>query len=274
MPNLDLRPFHIQHPEKLQWIFPHTQVPENTSVEEHVISKITSSSLRSLFRKTDELLAEQHIAKDFHELTEAEYLQWLTYYQQKMTELGYEVVAQPQWFSQKYTGGKVVEGLFFTQIHSEKKNTVGSGVIVIEPQQKATLAFKASERLNLSSRSNSSLGSFIDYCFLVEMVRRQIPIISGGSSPNHFVVGENLGYIDYKLRFYIPQQAAESQLSTTLEIPKPGDTVFCFGQDSDQDLNLYIFHPEGQPPTIDLNPFQHEAFQTIQLPYQPNQVIG
>ncbi len=249
--DFSLTPFDITRTEKVAWRFP------SVTTEEEILEKIISKSQRSFLRVSEGLLTSYGITWELKSLTLAEFEAWLPYYQSKMSELDYDILANSEWYQSRAAQGKTIEGLFMHQ--GEKM--VGSGIFVIEGTNKATFAFKASERLDLSNRANASLGSIIDFFFIREMVKRRIAIISAGKSRNAFGVINSLGYLDYKMKFgYRPTFPDGTEFVKSVPLNEKGAVVF-YGKKADQ-IALYAFKPQGSQIT-----FEQARFGTPELPF-------
>jgi|GEM_PF-875752 len=251
---LPLYHFQLSRPEKVRW-FINADQPD-------ALTLIKSSSLRKFLNKADAVLATQQITWELHPLTEQEYLNWLPYYRQKMSELKFEPLARESWYAEKISQGKIVEGIFFHQLINGVKSMIGSGVFVIEPQKRASFAYKASEHLNLSNEAFSSLGVIIDYIFLKEMLGRRLPQISAGKSGNAFGVFETYGYPVYKLRLgYEPQVAEDSPLVPWAPVNEGGAAMF-YALNQNQQLGLYFFHPAGLKLEL-----EHKHYASVNHPF-------
>jgi hypothetical protein len=251
MPNtFDLQQFNISRPEKMRWRF--------NLVNNEVLASIKSKSTRNFLKKIPEILEKNAIKYEFVSLELEQYLSWLSFYREKMQENKYEVLATEDWFTENQQKGHQLFGLFFYQDHK----MVGGGIIKVSNQQLATLSFKASERMDLSSQTNSNFGSIIDYLFLQTMVEKGITTISGGQSRNAFGVINTLGYLDYKLRFgYLPQVPPKAELITTVPLNEEGWVLF-YGLKNDQ-LSLFAITSNEYQGT-----FEVARFSTPDLPFE------
>jgi hypothetical protein len=251
MNEIDLKQYGILRSEKVSWRFPES--PED------VLSHIKSKGLRKFLRSAKEILAEKGIRYESKVLSDEDFENWLPYYVEKMTENEYQVIATMEWLQKKREANlTTVEGIFFYQ----NDKLVGSAIFTRNGQEKATMAFKASDRINLSSESNSSLGATIDYLFLDEMVTKKITLISAGRSKNAFGVANTFGYLDYKLRFgYEPQNDPKSPLLDSVPVNEEGVVLF-FGVKEGK-LSMY----ELKPKTF-TKEFEQARFATPELPFE------
>ncbi len=206
----------FSRPHRVRWFF--------TGDRENCLAAIRSKSLRKFLSQADEHMAAHGITWTFAPITKETYLKWLPYYTEKMRELRHDVLAKPEWYDERTADGKTVHGLFFY-----KENTmVGSGIIT-ELNGTYTLAFKASEFLSLSSQSNSSLGSLIDFIFIRTLCEKNVSVICGGRSYNAFGAETTLGYLEFKTNFYTPRFIADEEIFTTLPLPEdPAASCACF----------------------------------------------
>ncbi len=249
MTELNLAPFGITRSEKVVWRFPEQA--------KDVLENIKSKSLRKFLRNAKEALATKSIRYEYKVLSDQDFIDWLPYYTEKMTENGYQIIASTEWLQKKRDAGLTVEGMFF---YKDDK-LVGTGIFTKDQSEKATFAFKASDRIDLSNEANSSLGAVIDYLFLDEMVQKQVKIISAGRSKNAFGVLNSFGYLDYKLRFgYQPSVDPLSPLLETVPVNEQGVILF-YGL-KDNKLALYEFKPKG----FEIQ-FEQARFATPELPF-------
>lgn len=231
----DLAPFNLQRPEHVVWRFDQ-KLP--TALE-----NIQSKSLRSFLSKTDQVLAEQHIEYVYQPVDRETFAKWLNFYRAQMESNEYDVLANLDWYDHRIQNGRVIEGVFFYR----DGEMVGSGIITKTGSEKATLALKASQRIDISNHKNASLGAMIDYLFLNEMVKQQIPIISGGKSRNAFGVINTLGYVEYKMRFgfkpFLPPQTPQV---STVQLNEEGYVVF-FTENDQHQPQAYFIRPTNAP---------------------------
>lgn len=248
---LNLRPYQITRPEKTLWRFAHV------SNEEELLLAIKSKSLRSFLRKVDATLERNQVRCEQGEISATEFQNWLDYYRSKMTENEFEVIASPEWYVERKELGRKIEKIFFYQ----QDQLIGSGIVTKEDGKRITLAFKASDRLDLSNEPNSSIGAVVDFFFLRTGVREQFPIISSGRSRNAFGVINTLGYLDYRLRFgYCPTQPEDSPVLDEVPVNEEGVVIF-FGYQNSQ-YCMFAVVPEH----LDIK-FDQARFATPELPF-------
>lgn len=235
MQTLDLTPYKLNRPEKITWRIPGVQNPTVDALE-----LIKSSSQRKFLRTSDAVLAENGITWEIVKLDRKRFVEWLPYYETRMSELEYRVLADEAWYDARIEKGKEVHGMFFYK----NGGLVCSGIFVIDGQEKATFAFKASERISLTNKDNSSIGSVIDYFFIREMIKRGIKIISAGRSRNAFGVHNTWGYLEYKLRFgYEPLIGEEVVREITAPLDEDGSVAFFALQEGI--IKLFFARPAG-----------------------------
>ncbi|NCN06947.1 MAG: hypothetical protein GW946_03860 [Candidatus Pacebacteria bacterium] len=218
MKELDLTPYNILRPEKLQWFFP------LVGSEEEILQNIKSKSLRSFLRKTENSLAEAGITWEQKWLTEQDFQAWLQYYKKKMVEQHFDIFATAAWYAEMISRGLTIGGIFLYQ--AEK--LVGSAIYTQTADHGLiTNHFKASEHLIGFRERNGSLGALVDFIFLRESIKTGRPQISTGRARNATGVFNMYGYIDYKLRFGTYPACIEgiANLSTT-PLSENGDVLF------------------------------------------------
>ncbi|MEO8581609.1 MAG: hypothetical protein ABI425_03405 [Patescibacteria group bacterium] len=244
--SIDLVEHHIARPEKVRWIFP--QSPD-------ILANMKSKGLRSFLARIEDVFTEQHITWKHLPMTRESFSEWLVYYAQKMQEQDHDVIATLDWFDEKRAEKKDVSGFFFYK----NDQPIGSAIQVMATDS-VSLAFKASERIELSSRGNSNLGSAIEYIFLKEAIATG-KIVSSGTSRNAFGVINNFGYLDFKLRFgYQPEPNMKYDLLNSVPIDEQGVVAF-FGLDQNQKGGFYVLHK----PTADIK-IVTEILQRTSLP--------
>ncbi len=254
MNTIDLTPYQVVRYEKTRWRFP--------STGGDVLATIKSKGLRDFLKNIDQVLATQNIISTYKKISRDEFAEWLSYYQTKMAEHQFDFIASLDWYDQKIKEGKTVEAVFF---HQQNK-MVASGIFLREGNHKATLAFKASDRLELTNKSNSSIGAVVDYFFLKTMREQHVEIISSGRSRNAFGVINTLGYLDYKLRFgYEPTPAKKSTLLYSVPVNEKGIILF-FGIHSEK-VALYALKPKDLQITFEQSRFASQELPFIELTY-------
>lgn len=255
MTNFDLTPLQLLRRKRVRWSYDGSRTD--------ILSSLRSKSLRKFLPKAEELLAEQGISWEVKALSEAEYLDWLPYYEKNMTLLQHDILAKPEWYSNKIAEGKQVLGVFF------KKNNefVGSGVMVQTGQEHISLAYKASDFISLSSQSNSSLGSVIDYFYLRHASEAGISSITGGHSYNAFGVETTLGYLEFKTNFYTP--VLEETEPAVAEMPVPESfekPVMFYGEKDSEPLKPILC-------VLTKTPIQEGQLNQYLVPNVPIQII-
>ncbi len=245
----NLQPLGIERSEKVRWRFPYQGGD--------VVECIQSKKLRAFLREVDSVLASQQITVSMQELSAADFEQWLPYYHEKMSELGYDELATPEWYQDRVSKGNTVEGIFFHQ-----RGTLIGSAIVLLGTDKATLAFKASDRLDLTNKPNSSLGAVVDFWFLKKMTERGIAVISGGQSRNAFGVINSLGYLDYKMKLgYVPSVSEIADIVQDIPLNDQGVVLF-FGRSAAQAFAMYAIKPKD----LSLQ-FEPARFATPEMPF-------
>lgn len=231
MTMINLEPFQLIRPEKISWLFP---------TDSDIFSQIKSKSLARFLKKTDQIIAKNQLIVSHVKYDQQTFMAWLPYYQDKMAENEYEQIATREWFDQKIEGGLSVEGINITQ----NNRLVGSAVYTKRQNEFCSLAFKASDRLNISPQSNASVGALLDYIFLKTMMAQGMKKISAGRSRNAFGVINTLGNLTYKLRLgYLPQPAKETNLLKSVPVNDQGYVVF-FAEKAGK-LTLFILKPKN-----------------------------
>jgi hypothetical protein len=245
--NKDLQTHAIVRPEKVEWWW---------AGGTDLFGGLRSKSLKTFLRKADEILVEQHIRWEHKEITAEEFVTWLPYYQQKMGELGYDLFATPEWYQNKKTEGKKIEALFFYR----DEKMIGSAIIS-RSADTAILHFKASDRIDLASNSNSSLGVVIDFIFQRKMLEEGVLKISSGTSRNAFGVINAYGYLDYKLRIgFDPSAAANAEMLTDVPVNENGEVVF-YGVQNEKPA-FFRLKPIGSEA-----PFDATRLQALPIPF-------
>jgi len=186
--NVKLDQYGISRPEKVQWIFPQT----NLTFADHIRSK----SLRKFVLQSDELLTHEGINTVYTVVDNDFYQKWYEFYLQCMDAHDYNVIAPRELIAMKAAEGKTVEGVFLY-----KQNTLLGGGIIIRKDDWSSLAYKASLRIAVGNKSNSSVGGIIDFLYLRNMTEKGIKTITGGRSRNAFGTYNSFGHLEYKLKF-------------------------------------------------------------------------
>jgi len=235
--SISLASYNLTRPEKIIWQFPAGVAP---------LEQIKSSSLKKFLTRAEEHLHENQINWSLEPLSVDSYSHWLTYYRSKMFESGFRIMADETWYDQKIALGCQVLGLMFYRAGE----LVASGIISLDPKTKTgSLHFKASNKLDLSGRSNSSIGAVVDYFFLRYAFDQKLATVTSGRSRNAFGIFNTLGYLDFKLKFgYLP--TSDTTSPTTLEVPTlPNKTVAFFGL-KERELKLYHYCQTSPAPDL------------------------
>jgi hypothetical protein len=248
--NFDLTPYHIQRPEKIRWRFP---------IVEDLFAVVKSKTTRSFLRNVDRYFEELAITWEYKTLDKVAYLEWLKYYQQKIEENNYEVIANEEWYDKKKADGKEVTGFFFYR----NGQLIGSSLFVIsETGKKAVGAFKANDRIEELSKDRNSLGAAIDLIVIRYLLGKGVETLSFGQTRNAFGVINAVGNLDYKLRFGMVPSASESTLLLDqVPLTELGSVVF-FGI-KDGILGLY-----GVKPKDSQIQFEQARFNSPELPFR------
>jgi hypothetical protein len=229
----DLASHGISRPEKIRWVFPSGVDPA---------TQLKSESLRKFLNKAEVHLEANNITWSYQPIDQATFESWLPFYRTKMTESGFRVIADEAWYKTKVEAGVQIFGLFFHQ----QGQLVASGVVTYEPQFNALhLNFKATDRLNLSGRSNSSIGALVDYFFLKQAHQQACTIITSGQSRNAFGVYNTLGYLDFKLRLGFQPEPVTEVWESTVPLNELGQVLF-YGQQRGE-TKLFAVTPADTP---------------------------
>jgi hypothetical protein len=248
--NLDLQSYNIVRPEKVTWIFPPTH---------DVLASIKSKSLRSFLKRGEALMQEQGIRWEYRPLSEQDFFDWLPYYEEKMKENGFDILANKNTYQEKIAAGSTVEGLFFYR----NQKMIGSIILTRKGNEYVALNFKASDKLDIFPGGRSSIGALIDYIFLKVMSEQEIKLITGGSSRNAFGVINKIGYLDSRLRtgFEVIQKEDVAFLDF---VPLAADrSVLFFGMRDGGPLTLF-----GVKPKDSAIQFEQARFASASLPFE------
>lgn len=186
---ISLKKYNIQRPERLLYEF---SLPKPADLLSHIKSK----SLRSFLSNVDEVLLKNNIEFKYEDLTEQNFFEWLPFYMEKMKEHNYDIRAKKEWYGEQIKKGVAIKSLF---LYKDKK-IVGSGIFTFHDNT-ANFAYKASDRIIVSSKTSSSIGSIIEFLFLKKVAESGKYKIASNKSRNAFGFFNTLGYLDYKLRF-------------------------------------------------------------------------
>lgn len=253
--SLSLEAFGIQRPEKVSWRF--------SSSTTDVISAVKSKSLQKVLRRSEEIMQTMQLRVTDEELSLEEFELWLPYYQAKMAENQYELMASTEWYNNRIDQGKSIRMIRITQ----QENLVGT-LVYVETHDKGTIAFRANDKLDLPGGGRSSVGSFLDYHFVQHMLDKKKTIISAGRSRNAFGVINTLGNLDYKLRFgYLP--VADLTTSSVNEVPLNDEGTVVFFGFQGQQLQMYGVRPKNSPITFEAARYATFEMEFKLLEYNP-----
>lgn len=154
--------------------------------------------MRKLIRRLPEILKQNNLEFVWKIATEEIYADWLEFYQKKMQEQDHEVLAQPEWFSQKMQEKKQVYYLECRDQNTHERK--GGSIIVQTDTGKWTSAYKATERLKLGNEHNVSLGILFDIEYMTYAQSQHPTEVTAGSSRNAFGHTNTIGYLLSKLR--------------------------------------------------------------------------
>ncbi|OGI95475.1 hypothetical protein A2917_02865 [Candidatus Nomurabacteria bacterium RIFCSPLOWO2_01_FULL_42_17] len=229
---VSLTQFNIKRPERLNYDF---LLPN----PDNLIKNIKSKSLRSFLIESDEILAKNNINYKYEDLTEEKFIAWLPYYKEKMEEHNYDVRAKKNWYQEQINKGFIMKAIFMYQ----NKKLVGSGIFDFH-NHIADFAYKASDRITISSKKAASLGSIIEFLFLKKSAESGSYKIATNRSRNAFGFFNTLGYLDLKLRFgYKPRPSKDAPLLEEVPVNEKGFVIF-YGLQDDQFI-LFSLQPES-----------------------------
>ncbi len=227
---ISLTQFNIQRPEKVTYEF-----PLSNSVD--LINRIKSKGLKSFLATTDEVLVKNSIELKYEDLTEQKFADWLPYYKEKMEENHHDVLAKLEWYEDKKDFR--LKGIFLYQ----NKKLVGSGIVRLA-KDIADFEFKASDKINVSSKPSSSIGSIIEFLFL-RLATKEGYKIASSRSRNAFGFFNTLEYLDYKLRFgYKPIPSPGVPVVDDVPVNETGRVLFYGLQDGK--FCLFSLQPESE----------------------------
>lgn len=230
---LDIAQFGLTRPARVRWIFPYSGG--------QLLSYIKSKGLKKTLQRKDEILAETNMGVHTSVMSKEEYLLWLQQYERLSTQRNFDIIANPDWYTQKIDEGKTV----WHTVVTKEDSWVGEGVFTQLGTEKMISAFKCSERISFEKHRNASVGCFIDYAFLTKAVQEGMTLISAGRSRNQFGVTNTLGYLDYKLRFgYEPTTPEMPEWTTSLQVRQDGVCI-ALCQNSQGENGLHCFIPKG-----------------------------
>lgn len=249
----DLSKLQITRPDRVTW----TAELDGGSF----IDSLRSKSLRKFLRGVDQVLTAHRIHWEYREVSKEAFIEWLTFYETEMEDRSYRVIANIDWYEKRTAQGKSIEGIFLTQ----DGQVVGAGIISRSGQEKASLAFKASKKISISSMSNGNLGSVIDYLFITQMHSLGVTEVSGGISRNAFGILNTIGYLEYKTKFYAPSPARTAEVTQEVPLSTQGDVLF-YGcrQQAPQELILFYL----KPASFNRPHLTPQMFVSKQVPFQ------
>jgi len=252
--SFDLKPYNLKRPERVRWYFPESA--------KTIIDEFKSKGLRKFAAQSQELLIANNIEFHYKILNKTDFLDWLPYYISNMMIHEFEIIASEEWFDKSTTQGNVIAGLFFYQ----NQKMIGSGIFTLKGNERAAFAFKASDRIELSNKPNSSLGAAIDYLFLKIMKEKNIATISGGRSKNVFGVINTFGYLEYKLRFGY-QPVADPDSPQFSSVPLNSEGLAAFYALKENLLALFLLKPIGHPYTLEAARYASPELPFLELTY-------
>lgn len=249
---VSLTQFDIQRPEKIIYDFP-------LSNSTDVINHIKSNSLKSFLLKTDEILAKNNITWKYEDLIKQQFIEWLPYYKEKMDEHNYLVRAKEEWYQEQIEKGFNIKSLFLYQ----NKKLVGS-IIVTLKDNIASLAYKASDRITVSSMPGGSLGSIIEFLLFKLVSESGNFTIATSRSRNAFGVFNTLGYLDFRLRFgYTSRPNLDDPLLSDVPVNEEGVVLFYGLQDGE--FALFALQPKSQR---NEELFKKSSFTSSEIPFK------
>jgi hypothetical protein len=227
---ISLTKFNIKRPEKVTYEF-------SLSNPAELINHIKSKSLKSFLATTDEVLAKNNIELKYEDLTEQKFADWLPYYKEKMEENHHDVLAKLEWY--KDQKDSQLKGIFLYQ----DQKLVGSGIVRLT-KDTADFAYKASDKITVSSKPSSSIGSIIEFLFL-RFANENGYKMANSRSRNAFGFFNTLEYLDYKLRFgYKPIPSPGVPVVEEVPVNETGRVLFYGLQDGK--FNLFSLQPESE----------------------------
>lgn len=233
MTNVDLSSHNLIRPYQVRWWFP--EILPGTEPWEYIAGK----NLRKQLKNYRQILDEKHVVWRFKPLPEQEWDAWLTFYQQRMQEFGYRVIASREKFKNYREKGNEI---FTLDVYLQGK--LAGRKLNIFKEDVARSCFKAAKHVPNVAK-NCSFGALIDYLQIVACRQnRSIVRFGFGKSRNQFGLDNKLGYLEHKWRFgQIPTAAEESEQLTEVTLNDQGFVVF-YAKDKSGNLNLYAFPPQ------------------------------
>ena len=201
----------LWYPQKISWIFPgeHYDAP---------LESIRSRHARSFLQSVDTFLVEQNLRLELGPCDYSEYERFLQLYRERISEKGFDALANESWYAEKTAEGKTVEKVF---LYSGEELLGGKILTVREDGIRS--AFKASKQPKLFAlKHNVSIGLILDYLAIRQYGAQHPELLTAGTSRNLFGVTNTIGYLIFKLRMgYIPQVVLEQTIfKQSIELPK------------------------------------------------------
>ena len=250
MKSISLAQFNVKRPEKILYDFPISDVTD-------LVNRIKSKSLKSFVRKTDEILEKNSIVWKYEDLTEQQFIDWLPYYQEKIEEHKYLIRATQERYQEEVKNGFRIKALFLYQ----KEKMIGSSIVALKDNV-ASLLFKASDRITISSMSDSSLGSAIEFLLLKLISEEDIFTLATTKSRNAFGVFNTVGYLDFRLRFgYIPRPNLDVLLD---DVPVNNEGIVLFYGLQNDEFALFGLQPKFQ----NKESFSKKSFSSSVIPFK------
>lgn len=223
----------LLRPQKIQWIFP--------VIGENWIEAIPSKSTRKLVRDLPKILEENALEMSWLQPSESEYLQWLNFYVRLSTEQNHDILAYPEWYEQKRREEKEV--WYLACRRQDNEQLVGGCMVVKTLDNTWTSAYKVSERIDVGSEHNASLGILLDIEYMRFVQAQRPQKITAGASRNAFGYINTIGYLLAKLRKgYLPHIHQDNFVT---DFPEKEDTpTIWFTKDSQTHEEFFLLsHP-------------------------------
>lgn len=249
---ISLKQFNIERPEKILYYL-------SISNENDLLSNIKGKRLKSLLRKSEDILKKNNIEWVYEELTEKKFLEWLPYYKEKMGEHDHGILATEEWYHEETNKGYKIKALFFYQ----NGNMVGSGIMAFKDSL-VSLAFKATDRITISHVSYGSLGSVIDFLRLKLICKEGNYKTVVTRSRNAFGVFNTTDYLDLRLRFgYSVRLNPDASILSDVPVNDKGFILFYGLQNGE--LSLYALQPKD---TSEEEFFDEKSFSSLGIQFK------
>jgi hypothetical protein len=225
----------LLRPQKIQWIFP--------VIGENWIDSIPSKSTRKLVRHFSEVITENNLRFTWKQPSEAEYLEWLAFYEEKSREQNHDILAFPEWYQQKLQENKEV---WYLVCEKEETGQFLGGLMVVKtPDNTWTSAYKVSERIDVGNEHNASLGILLDIEYMRNVQRLSPRKITAGTSRNAFGHTNTIGYLLSKLRKgYLPFIYQDNLVT---DFPEKEDTpTIWFTRDAQTNEDFFLLSHERE----------------------------